>query len=179
MSNFSMSDNWLSKATESTHKMFAMATNGINAILKQRNKNGDTDKIYKAITTVLAVTTSVLTPILEVVIIFLPELLSGIFEHFQKQKQEKEIRNAILTQIIPSMKRELRTKLPEIFNIQVKEMIANISYQFETEIQLKQETIASTQQTLESKIVDIDKEISEYKKVIENITTLANNTLFK
>jgi hypothetical protein len=58
-------------------------------------------------------------------------------------------------------------------------MIANISYQFETEIQLKQETIASTQQTLESKIVDIDKEISEYKKVSENITTLANNTLFK
>lgn len=179
MSNFSMSDNWLSKVTESTHKMFAMATNGINAILKQRNKNGDTDKIYKAITTVLAVTTNVLAPILKAVIIFLPNLLSGIFEHFQKQKQEKEIRNAILTQIIPSIKRELRTKLPEIFNIQVKEMIANISYQFETEIQLKQETIASTQQILESKIVDIDKEISEYKKVIENITTLANNTLFK
>ncbi len=179
MSNFSMSDNWLSKVTESTHKMFAMATNGINAILKQRNKNGDTDKIYKAITTVLAVTTSVLAPILEVVIIFLPDLLSGIFEHFQKQKQEKEIRNAILTQIIPSMKRELRTKLPEIFNTQVKEMIANISYQFESEIQLKQETIASTQQTLESKIVDIDKEVSEYKKVNENIMTLVNNTLFK
>lgn len=179
MSNFSMSDNWLSKVTENTHKMFAMATDGINAILKQRNKNGDADKIYKAITTVLAVTTSVLTPILEVVIIFLPDLLSGIFDNFQKQKQEKEIRNAILTQIIPSMKRELRTKLPEIFNTQIKEMIANISYQFESEIQLKQETIASTQQTLESKIVDIDKEVSEYKKVSENITTLANNTLFK
>jgi GTPase SAR1 family protein len=176
---YSISDDWLNRITENTHRMFNAASSGINNFLDQRNKNSDSTKIYKAITTVLAVTTSVLTPILEVVIIFLPELLSGIFEHFQKQKQEKEIRNAILTQIIPSMKRELRTKLPEIFNIQVKEMIANISYQFETEIQLKQETIASTQQTLESKIVDIDKEISEYKKVSENITTLANNTLFK
>jgi GTPase SAR1 family protein len=176
---YSISDDWLNRITESTHRMFNAASSGINNFLDQRNKNSDSTKIYKTITTVLAVTTEALAPILEVVLIFLPDLISGIAEHFQKLKQEKEIRSTISTQIIPSIKRELRSKLPEIFNQQVQEMIVNISSQFEGEIQLKQETIASTQKTLESRIIDIEKEVSGYKKINENISTLANKALLE
>jgi hypothetical protein len=177
--NKSMSDNWLDRVVQSTEIMLKSATNGMNSIIDKRNDKGDASKIYKTITTILAVTTTALNPILEVVIIFLPDLLSGIFGHFQKQKQKEEFRTKLSTEIIPSVKRELRGKLPAIFNQQVQEMIVNISSQFEGEIQLKQEAIMSTQQEIENKIMNIKQQISEYKNVNNNITTLANNTLFR
>jgi GTPase SAR1 family protein len=176
--NKSMSEDWIDRVAQSTEIMLKSAANGLNNLVKNRNATENASKIYKTTTTVLAVTTTVLNPILEVVIIFLPDLLSGIFGHFQKQKQKEDLRIKLSTEIIPSVKRELRGKLPAIFNQQVQEMIVDISSQFEGEIQLKQEAIASTQQDIENKIVNIEQQIIEYKKVSETITTLANNTLF-
>jgi len=131
MSEFSMSDNWLEKITDTTKNMLNNTRGSLDNLIDKREKSGNNDKVYKVITTILATTTTVLAPIVELVIIFLPELLGGLFENYKKKKQEEHIRNMVLTQIIPSLKRELRSKLPEIFNQQVQEMISNISSKFE------------------------------------------------
>ena len=179
MSEFTMSDNWLEKITDTTKNMLGNAKGSLNNIIDQRNKSENNDKMYKIITTILATTTTVLTPILELIIIFLPELLDGLFESYKKKKQEEQVRNMILTQIIPSLKRELRSKLPLIFNQQVQEMIKNISQQFEQVIDEKKQAIEATQQEIDNKNIDIQEEIILYKNINNNITTLANNTLYK
>jgi gas vesicle protein len=158
--------------------MLQTVQSGISDIVNERKKKKNADQLYKAITTVLAVTTDIALPIIEIVIFFLPDLLSGIFKQRQQQQQKEQIRNTILTQLIPSIKRELRTKLPEIFNQQVQEVIVSISNNFESAIQEKQETIATTQRDIESKIADTEQTIAEYKDVNAKILVLANNTLF-
>ena len=178
MSEFTMSDDWLGKITDTTKNMLDNAKGGLDKVVNGRKKSGNNDKIYKVITTILATTTTVLAPIIELVIIFLPDLLSGLFSNYQKKKQEEQVRNTIMTQIIPSLKRELRTKLPEIFNKQVQEMIENISNQFESIIEEKKQTIEATQQEIDNKNINIQEQINLYKEVNSNITTLSNQTLY-
>ncbi|HIP12805.1 MAG TPA: hypothetical protein EYG73_08825 [Arcobacter sp.] len=179
MSEFTMSDNWLEKITDSTKTMLTSARGSIDDIVSERKKSKNDDKIYKVITTILATTTTVLAPIIELVIIFLPELLDALFESYKKKKQEEQIRTTILTQVIPSLKRELRSKLPEIFNQQVQEMIKSISQQFEGVIEEKTQTIEATQKEIDEKIVNIEETINIYTKVNSNITALANQALYK
>jgi len=152
---------------------------GLDNVINDRKKSGNSDTMYKVITTILATTTTVLAPIVELVIIFLPDLLGGLFSNYQQKKQEEQIRNSVLTQIIPSLKRELRDKLPKIFNQQVQEMIKNISSQFEHVIEEKKQTIEATQQEIDDKNIDIQEQINFYKESNKTITTLTNNTLYK
>lgn len=179
MSEFTMSDDWLDKITDSTKKMLDGTRKGIDNIIRKRNNSGNIETIYKTITTILGLTTNILAPILEVIIVFLPTLLGGIFEKYQQKKQEEQIRNTIMTQVIPSLKRELRSHIPEIFNQQVQELIENISNQFEGVIEEKKQIIEETQKELDEKVIDIDEAIALYREVSQNITTLANNSLYK
>jgi hypothetical protein len=179
MSEFSMSDNWLEKITDTTKNMIHNTKNGLDNIINERKKSGNSDAIYKTITTILATTTEVLTPIVELVIIFLPELLGAFFDNYQKRKQEEQIKTNLHTQVIPSLKRELRVKLPEIFNQQVQEMISNISNQFEQVIEEKRVTIEETQKKIDEENINIEAQINLYKEVGNNITNMANNILYK
>jgi prefoldin subunit 5 len=179
MSEFTMSDNWLEKITDTTKTMLSSAKNSIDTIVDERKKTNNNDTVYKVITTVLATTTTILAPIIELIIIFLPNLLGGFFEKYQQKKQEEQLKNTIMTQIIPSLKRELRSKLPTIFNQQVQEMIKNISAQFEEIIEEKRATIETTQKEINKNIINIENTIQSYKDVNKNITTLANDTLYK
>jgi hypothetical protein len=179
MSEFSMSDNWLEKITDTTKNMIHNTKNGLDNIINERKKSGNNDAIYKTITTILATTTEVLTPIVELVIIFLPELLGAFFDNYQKRKQEEQIKTNLHTQVIPSLKRELRVKLPEIFNQQVQEMISNISNQFEQVIEEKRVTIEETQKKIDEENINIEAQINIYKEVGNNITNMANNILYK
>ena len=177
MSEFTMTNNWLEKITDTTKNMLSSGRESLDNIINDRKKSDNNDKMYKIITTVLATTTTVLAPIIELVIIFLPELLGGLFESYKKKKQEEQIRNTLLTQVIPSLKRELRSKLPEIFNQQVQEMIKSISQQFEDAIKEKTQTIEVTQKEIDEKI-NIEETINIYSRVNKNITALANQTLY-
>ena len=178
MSEFTMTDNWLEKITDTTKNMLSSGRESLDNIINDRKKSDNNEKMYKIVTTVLATTTTVLAPIIELVIIFLPELLGGLFESYKKKKQEEQIRSTILTQVIPSLKRELRSKLPEIFNKEVQEMIQSISQQFESVIEEKTQTIEATQKEIDEKIINIEETIKAYTVANKNITALANQTLY-
>ncbi len=180
MSDFTLSKSWLTSITDTTKKMFDGVSSGLNNILKDRQDTSKgKDATYKILTTVLAVTTTVLNPILELVIVFLPNIISALFDLGKEEKQKAQIKQAILTNTIPSLKRELRAKLPTIFNAQVNELILSIGEQFEGVIAEKQASIESTQKEIDEKNIDIEEAIQAYKSANDTITTLANNTLYK
>jgi hypothetical protein len=184
MSDFSTSEGWLEKITESTKNVLLGAKNGLEDIVNERKGRSpldprNQDKMYKVVTTILAMTTTVLNPILELVIIFLPELLGGLLDGYQKRKQEEQIRNNIMTQIIPSLKRELRSKLPEIFNQQIQDMIKSIGARFESVLEEKQQTIEAAQREMDNKSIDIQKQITLYKDTASRIATIVNTALYK
>ncbi|HFU75957.1 MAG TPA: hypothetical protein ENK66_06895 [Arcobacter sp.] len=179
MSDFTLSKNWLDGITNTTKKLFESASSGLDKLIKDREGQADNnDKLYKIITTILSVTTTVVTPIVELIIIFLPELLSVFFASFQERKQREQIQHAIITTVVPSLKRKLRTKLPDIFNTQIDEMIINIAKQFEGAIEEKKVLIENTQKEIDEKSIDIEKAILDYENASANITLLANKTLY-
>ena len=174
--NFALDDEFISKISNSSRMLLDRTQSGLENFL---DKSKDNQKLYKSLTTVLAVTTSVVAPMVEILIIFLPEILNGVMGFFQESKQEESIRNAILTNLIPTTKRKLRETLPNVFNSQVEEMIIDISTQYEKEITIKKDTITSSQEEIKAKIGNIEEALEKYKSVQEKITQLANSTIFQ
>ena len=175
MSNFTSSENWLLDTANSTKKIFDSA----NRLNNSMNK-GNNNSVYKAITSALAITTKVLNPILELVIVFLPEvlnLISSLFGPSKEEKQRNELRSSIATNTIPAIKRELRKKVPNIFNEQINQVINDIANQFELKIQQNKESVEIAQKERDEKNIDIEKTIANYNLVKDSITTLTNNTL--
>ncbi len=94
---------------------------------------------FRSITTVLAVTTSVVAPAIELVVIFLPEILGFV----SRKLREEELRKTIDNQVIPSVQREFRTKLPELLQAQVDGLIEQAAHEFKTAIEEKRQLLES------------------------------------
>jgi len=180
MSGFSLSEDWLEKIADTSKNLLNSTSNALNTLVKNRQEKTkvNTDVLYKTITTVLAVTTTVLNPVLELVIIFLPQILDGIMGSMRERKQREQLQSTILTNVIPALKRELRSKLPDILDGQINQIIQSIGDQFESVIQEKQDSIAASQQEMDEKNVDIEQAIQEYRSAHENIQVLAHTTLY-
>ena len=179
MSNFTLSENWIKGITDTTKKLFDNTKGGIDNIIKRRKSQPEKDNTYKAVTTVLAISTEVIAPVFELVIVFLPEILEVLFAHVQETKQKAQLQDMIITNTIPSLKRELRNSLPKIFNSQVNELILNISEEFQSIIEEKQLSIEATQKEITNKNIDLEANILAYKEVHATITSLANKALYR
>ncbi len=119
----------------------------------------------------------VVGPILNVLSSILPALFSKSEEE-KKQEQLEKIKGMILTQALPQVKGEIRSKLPEIFNAQVSDMIEKISNDFKEKINQKISVLQNTQAELDQKKEDIENTIKAYKEVLSHIDTLANKFIF-
>ena len=178
ISDFSVSDDWVEKISSSAKTLLNSVNSGLSNFGEKNKEKDGAKAIYKIATTVLAVTTGVLAPIVEIVLIFLPEILSKLFSSNKQKQQEEQIRSSILTQVIPSIKRELRAKLPEIFQKQVKELIINISTEFESIINEKQVAIENAEKEKNEDIAKIEEQVQEYKNLNDKNTKLANSALY-
>ncbi|MGE4519549.1 MAG: dynamin family protein [Desulfobacteraceae bacterium] len=179
ISSFSISEDWLSKITESTKMMMERTQSFLKSssdVLPNKENSG---KIYKIISTVLAVTTQIINPILELIIVFLPDIILGFFKSSQEKRQIEEIKSSILTQVIPGIKRQLSIKLPQIFEEQISELIQNIAKEFERELSEKQHAIEAMEKEKEARITDINTEIKLYEDLSAKITELTNKVLFQ
>ncbi|TDJ81827.1 dynamin family protein [Campylobacter volucris] len=119
----------------------------------------------------------VVGPILSMLSSILPALFSKSEEE-KKQEQLEKVKSMILTQALPQVKGEIRSKLPEIFNTQVSDMIEKISNDFKEKINQKISVLQNTQAELDQKKEDIENTIKAYKEVLNHIDSLANKFIF-
>lgn len=114
--SFEFDSEWIKNIGENTKNLLEKMQNGLGTILESRQKKDTNDKLYKVITTVLALTNTVLNPILEIIIVFLPDIINFLTGMSKEQKQKQQISGKISTEVIPSIKSKLREILPELFN---------------------------------------------------------------
>ena len=130
---------------------------------------------YQGLTTILAVTTSVVNPLIELAIIFLPNILAMINEG----RQREQLRKKVVNEVIPSVKRELRDKLPTLLAEQLDGLVAQVSAEFEREIGEKQriidELMSSRHQDGQAK----EPQVARLLSVREELQGLAKETLYK
>ena len=178
LDNSNFDNNWIEKISYSTKNILEKAQNGLSTIVDERRSKETDDKLYKAITTVLGVTTSFVAPIIEIIIIFLPEIVRFISGKAKEKQQKEKISEQISISIIPEIKRKLRETIPQIFNDYLKNTIETISQEFETQLEQKRQEIIVTQQDKEDNIKDIEQEILKLENIKKELQFLATKNLY-
>ena len=178
LDNSNFDNNWIEKISYSTKNILEKAQNGLSTIVDERRSKETDDKLYKAITTILGVTTSFVAPIIEIIIIFLPEIVRFISGKAKEKQQKEKISEQISISMIPEIKRKLRETIPQIFNDYLKNTIETISQEFETQLEQKRQEIIVTQQDKEDNIKDIEQEILKLENIKKELQFLATKNLY-
>jgi len=177
LSDFSIDAEWIDNIGQSIKQVLESAQQGLGKLGDfTKDKSG---KIYRVVTTILGVTTSVLSPILEVIIIFLPEIISFFTKSSKEKKQKDEVLNKMHSEIIPSIKSKLRAELPIIFNEQVNNLIHSISSEFEGQLTQKREEIEKAMIEKEITIIDTEDKIEKLDSARKKLQSLTTETLYK
>ena len=132
----------------------------------------DTGKIYKIGTTILGLTTAILSPMTELVIIFLPEIIKFFTQSNKEKKQREELASKMNYEVFPKIGRKVESELKEEFNMQVENLIEEIGSRLESEIEEKNSIIQETEKENEVKKEMIEEEL---KQIEESINILNSN----
>lgn len=163
-------EQWLEKVTQ----LVRVGSEAIKGIGKGTKIAKGSLTLYRGITAALAITTSIVMPLLELVIVFFPDIL----EWFRKGRLEQQVRDQLLGTVIPSVKSKIRSELPKHFEEQVNAMISEQVEVIDEHIKARKDEIAATEQTKKDKIQDIEQTIAELTSIRDNIRTLANQVIF-
>jgi uncharacterized protein YbcI len=130
---------------------------------------------YQGLATVLSVTASVVSPLLNVAIIFLPNIINFITQ----SQQRTQLITRLQTEIIPAIKRQMRSKLSEFLGLQIQELIEKISAEFEHDIAEKQSIIEKMSAQHSHEYKDSEKHSADLTNILESVRTLTSNALYK
>lgn len=173
MTNYAGSD-WVDELSKKIKGQIEATNSLLTKLSENFSTKTDSGKVFKTIATVLAITTGAIAPLVEIVIVFLPEIVS----FFGKQQQQREIKNKIQSEIIPSIKRELRKELPQVINEQLNQMIENISESFETDLSQKREVIKQMEKERDEKLHNIEEETNRLDVIEKSIISLSENKIY-
>lgn len=140
--------------------MAKVAVNGISGLAKSAAKKVGAQAAYKSVVGAIGIATSFVNPLIEIAILFLPEILGLIFGSMSKSQQEQEQREKVRSQImnaIPQIKRELRSKIEPELQKQSELAIEAISEQFNGNIEEMAENIRKANDELENNSDVIEK----------------------
>ncbi|ALQ66665.1 dynamin family protein [Bacillus thuringiensis] len=127
----------------------AKLSDTVRALQKIQKVTDQSLKMYKVISSVLAITTSVVAPWLELIIVFLPEILKVFGIGGQKGKLE-EVKKRIEVEVIPQIMDKLR---PEIRNSLVEveaELLEETERKMAELILIEEDALKSAQEMKES-----------------------------
>ena len=114
---------------------------GVSGALRNRN-------LYRVATTALAITTGFVAPLVELVIVFLPDIIG----YFRKQQQKTQIHEQLIGTAIPSFKTKLRSELGDSFAEQVNTLINEAAALIDEQIKTKQDEIAAAEQAKKNRV---------------------------
>jgi len=170
--DFAIDDRWIDTISQGTKTLLNSTQSGLDKI--SRYAKGKEGAIYKVVATTVGLTTAVLNPILEIVLIFLPDIINFFVSKTQEDRQKEMLRAKFKSEIIPSLKIKLRETVQTTMYEQINRLINDISDQFEAKIEQKEREIAQALQEKEQnmqKCEDEIKTLQEIKTKLQTITT--------
>ena len=130
----------------------------------------------------MAITTNILNPILELAIVFLPEILGFFKKNMERQRLEEaerervaKVKTQILTQVIPNVKAQLKPRITEIFSEQAEALVEQITEEYTVLLQNKRAEIDKAREERRLHEEEMEKKIKEIKDVKEIIDTVQKN----
>ncbi|WP_107918351.1 dynamin family protein [Neisseria elongata] len=179
-----LDDNMISRIADSTERLlgsFASGLSNMSAGMNERVRGGNGGSIgalYRTAATILGLTTSVVAPVLEVVIVFLPDIIRYFSKGAQERKMREQIEQKITGEIIPDVKAKIRESLPRVFNEQVERLIMQISHQFEGQLQQKRDEIKATEAEKAAKAAELEEVVAGLEEGRRKLNEAAQQYLF-
>lgn len=179
-----LDDNMISRIADSTERLLGSFVSGLSNMSAGMNERvrgdngGNAGTLYRTATTILGLTTSVVTPVLEVVIIFLPDIIRYFSKVAQERKMREQLEQKITGEIIPDVKAKIRESLPRVFNEQVERLIMQISNQFEGQLQQKRDEIKAAEAEKAAKAAELEEVLAGLEEGRRKLNEAAEQYLF-
>ena len=100
------------------------------------SKTGLGSTLYRSVTSALAITTSAIAPIFELLIVFLPDIINlvrGLFSESKEEKAANAIRKDVIPQVVSKLNNELDAPLQEVESQMIDGVVATIQELIDTE----------------------------------------------
>ncbi len=137
-------------------------------------------KLYKVSAGVLAITTTMVAPWLELIIVFLPDILK-LFGLLSEKKQEEKIKLSIENKIIPEILNKLDAKIEESLDAEVIKIIDNIEENYQERNEEIIKILSELKDKKESNIKNLNEKQHELackqeklKNIIENFKEIGD-----
>lgn len=135
---------------EEGFKALSEQTHRLQANNEQRLQNGGEGRaLYQGITAAVAITTSFINPLLELIVVFLPTILGFLGDSMRRGKQQ-ELQNKLRSSIIPQIISQLEPQVREAVGRVRDSMLESLS-------EKAQDVIRAKQGALENAVSERDK----------------------
>ena len=179
LTDFKIDDIWIEKISQTTKEFLQKAQNGLVDFSEKLKSGENAGKIYKVITTIIGLTTAVVNPLLEIIIIFLPDIISFFTQGDTENKKREQARDQIISNVIPSIKAKLRSEMPALLNEQISAMIEVVGDKFEEQLRQKEAEISKAIEEKSEDMQAIEAQILALENAKEAIRTLTTQILYK
>ena len=143
----------------------------VKSYIKYRQKRWFRSEGYKMITSVLAITTNFVAPIIEVLIVFLPDIINYFMSSYREKQQTEKLREAIKGKI-PELKRKVRESVVAILRENSSEAISAICAKLDDELQRMKQQIEAMQKSDADDEADISAQVEKYQSAVSRIDEL-------
>ena len=185
--NFQIDNSFIDRIAQNSERLLQGAQSGLKVLAENAgvlSKNAPKN-VYRTIASIIGITTSIVSPVVEVALIFLPEIL-GFFtqdskeEQLRRQQQEQRsaVERQLLMEIIPQIKGKIRQELPPLFKQNVAQLIQQVAEQFEVELSQKQAEVSQAVAEKEAKAEEINVRVTQLETVKQQLSDLAKPVLF-
>jgi hypothetical protein len=130
---------WVENIVEAIKARVSEFEAQLDRIQGSLEKVSEAGKVYRAVTTVLAVCTSVVVPALEILLIFLPDII----KLFAQADMDKKVREGIQNEMIPQIRGKLEEVIPSMVEDQMRQMVESAAQEFEGRINEKRAVLES------------------------------------
>lgn len=144
----------------------------IFSIFNNKTNSSNLAGIYKTISSLVAIVTNVVSPIIEVVLVFLPDILKIIGNIFGESKEDK-LRSAVIDSI-PKIMEEISNELSEQLKEIDRVLLNNLEINIQESINMENEVLEKIKIEKENVERDYFNRISEIDKDIEYIENIKN-----
>lgn len=181
MAVLDISGNWSEELTGKVKLSLERTTELLSDWSTRLSTRAENDKaggvaLYRSLSTVLAVTTSVVNPLVELAIIFLPEILRML--NGGGNEREK-FRQKLTGEVFPNIKAELRGKIPSIIDEQLNAMLKKIGDGFEEQITKQKHVVDTIAQENLQREAEIGQKTATLENLASAVKAAANEHLYK
>ena len=159
------------KITDEISQKYLAASSKLNEIISNTDKASGT---YKAVTGALAITTTVVAPWIELILVFLPDILR-LFGMLNQSNQMDTLKRKVENEIIPQIVSKMSVEIEKSLQFLENEMVEEIQDKINALIDVESEALNVALKMKNSKQLEYDLLLKDVQNDLEEIEEIVSN----